>query len=70
MGDIKKGYHHQFPPPRAHYIAKDVLVLTVGRHSALPLRTQDRSSKIRAHMERVSLSIKTEEVAARLKEER
>lgn len=31
---------------------------------------QDRSSKVRAHMERISLSVKTEEVAARLKGER
>eukprot|EP00903_Cladosiphon_okamuranus_P017113 g15766.t1 len=33
-------------------------------------KSEDRSSKVRSHMERVSLSIKTEEVAARLKGER
>lgn len=51
-------------------VAKYVSMMTVQRHSALSCRKQDRSSKVKEHMERVSLSIKTEEVAARLKEER
>ncbi|CAM9488651.1 unnamed protein product [Scytosiphon promiscuus] len=41
--------------------------------SAASLRQQkskERSSRVRAHMERIALSVKTEEVAARLKEER
>ncbi|CAM9200298.1 unnamed protein product [Hapterophycus canaliculatus] len=33
-------------------------------------KSEERSKRVRAHMERIALSVKTEEVAARLKEER